>query len=129
MKSSGDIQRGSFSAWDGGRHDPMTFKRNLQSLAVLLLILGRSACLFFGQMRVHHATLLPEVPKVRIHVPIPDFNWQSIEACHAAVHINIRFFPKKECRSELGKKRKTISILLKGPNKFKYIPVKKSKLL
>jgi hypothetical protein len=46
---------------DGRGHDPMTFKRNLQSLVVLLLILGRSACLFFGQMRVHHATLLPEL--------------------------------------------------------------------
>jgi len=61
VKSSGDILRGSSSAWDEGGHDPMTFKRNLQSLAVLLLILGRSACLFFGQMRVRHATLLPEI--------------------------------------------------------------------
>jgi len=37
--------------------------------------------------------------------------------------------PKKECGSELGEKRKTISFLLKGPNKFDYVPVKKSKLL
>ena len=38
-------------------------------------------------------------------------------------------FRKKECGSESGKKRKTIPFLLKGPIKFEYIPVKKSKLL
>jgi hypothetical protein len=79
MKSSGDILRGSLSAWDEGGHDPMTSKRNLHSLAALLLVRGRSACLFFGQMRVHHATLLPEVNKSRIHVTIPDFKWQSLK--------------------------------------------------
>jgi hypothetical protein len=47
---------------DGRGHDPMTFKRNLQSLTVLLLILGRSAWLFFRQTRVSDAMLLPVMP-------------------------------------------------------------------
>ena len=51
------------------------FKRNLQSLAVLLLILGRSACLFFGQMRVHHATLLPVLVILQSVASIPSFDW------------------------------------------------------
>ena len=41
----------------------MTFKRNLQSLAVLLLVLGRSACLFFRQTGGQGATLLPRLSK------------------------------------------------------------------
>jgi hypothetical protein len=61
MEPSGDILRGSSSAWDEGGHDPMIFKRNLQSLAVLLLILGRSACLFLRQTGVKDAMLLPEM--------------------------------------------------------------------
>jgi len=36
---------------DGRGHDPMTFKRNLHSLAVLLLIRGGSACPLFRQTR------------------------------------------------------------------------------
>jgi hypothetical protein len=56
----------------------MTFKRNLQSLTVLLLVLGRSACLFFGQMRVHHATLLPETLVVHICSIVQDFERKSI---------------------------------------------------
>jgi hypothetical protein len=74
MKSTGDIPRGSLSAWDERGHDPMTFKRNLQSLAVLLLVLGRSACLFFGQMGVHHATLLSVINKTPIFPSNADFN-------------------------------------------------------
>jgi hypothetical protein len=46
----------------GGRgHDPMTFKRNLHSLAVLLLILCGSACLFLRQTGVRDAMFLPEI--------------------------------------------------------------------
>jgi hypothetical protein len=38
-------------------------------------------------------------------------------------------FSQKRMKKRIRKKRKTFSILLKGPNKFEYIPVKKSKLL
>jgi hypothetical protein len=46
---------------DGRGYDPTTFQRNLQFLAVLLLIFDRSACLFFRQTRVYDAMLLPEM--------------------------------------------------------------------
>jgi len=36
---------------EGKENDPVTFKRNLHSLAVLLLIRGGSFCLFHGQTR------------------------------------------------------------------------------
>jgi len=48
---------------EGWENDPMTFKRNLHSLAVLLLIDSGSVCLFHGQTRGSNATLLPEVVK------------------------------------------------------------------
>jgi hypothetical protein len=43
---------------DGRGHDPMTFKRNLHSLAVLLLIRGGSACLFLRQTKDRDAMFL-----------------------------------------------------------------------
>jgi hypothetical protein len=63
---------------DGRGHDPMTFKRNLQSLAVLLLVHGRSACLFFGQTGGKGATLLPERVIFEFCPSIRSFKWQSI---------------------------------------------------
>jgi hypothetical protein len=46
---------------DGRGHDTMTSKRNLYSLAVLLLILCGSACPFLRQTRGKGATLLPDI--------------------------------------------------------------------
>jgi len=54
------LLEGKSVCMDGRGHDPMSFKRNLQSLAVLLLILSRSACLFLGQTGGQGATLYRE---------------------------------------------------------------------
>jgi len=44
---------------EGRENDPMTFKRNLHSSAVLLLIDGGSVCLFHGQKGGHDGMFLP----------------------------------------------------------------------
>jgi len=54
-----------FVCMDGRGHDPMTFKRNLQSLGYSLLIRGWSTCLFFGQPGGKGATLLPVILRSR----------------------------------------------------------------
>jgi hypothetical protein len=62
---------------DGRGHDPMTFKRNLQSFGYSLLIRVWSACLFFGQIGGKDATLLPEMLFFDFYLSIQHFNQKS----------------------------------------------------